>query len=366
MPLRTRDVGVFEGAPPEYVAAADTASQKAGAGAPRRPRGWLAYMVFVVVVLLALLIRFAVFNTPPAASTHSQAAASVSSPTATTAATVDLSPTVTPSPGITPNATLPVNTGGGPVPTPGAEMPFTVTAAEISSAPTTYDGYCAPPDTMIEHFEGGVYVPGTTPGGTITYRWRFSNGTITPVQSVLIGPTNRPLYYGAANDQLITGEWAVDPATADGSRKWAEFEVLTPSHLLSPPTYFWFKCEYAIRSATASVSGGNGGTPPTYSCTDGGDQTFTFTGTISVFSDPHSHTVTYHWLRYDGTQGPDQSVTLSPGQYSANVQPDTVVVSKAKALANTQQYGTQPEWEQIIVTSSSGVPTYQAQYFAWC
>jgi hypothetical protein len=245
-------------------------------------------------------------------------------------------------------------------------MPFTVTAAEISSAPTTYDGYCNPPETMIERFQGFVYVPGTTPGGAITYRWRFSNGTVTPTQSTRIGPTNRPLFYGAANDQNIEGQWAVAPATADGSSKWAKFEVLTPSHLLSPPTYFNFKCEFMLRMPSASASGGSGGAPPQYACASGGDQTFTFTGTINVFPDPHSHTITYHWQRSDGSRGPDQSVTMGPGVASASVQPDTVVVSHEQAVANFTQYGAQPLWEKIVVTSAPGIESYPTEYYAWC
>ncbi|MGE5334998.1 MAG: hypothetical protein ACM3N4_09895, partial [Nitrososphaerota archaeon] len=311
-----------------------------------------------------LVIRFALFSTPTAPSIRTRAASSLPSPAAT--ATAAVSPTDSSLPAVTPNATLPVNTGGGPVPTPGPEISFTVTAAEISTAPTTYDGECNPPDTMIEHFQGNVYVPGTTPGGTIRYRWRFSNGTVTSVQSVLIGPTNMPAFYGAANNQIIEGTWAVDPATADGSSKWAEFEVLTPSHLLSPPGYFKFKCEFMLRMPTSSVSGGGGGTPPQYDCTAGGDQTFTFTGAINVFPDPHSHTITYHWLRFDGTHSPDLSVTLSPGQYSAAVQPDTVVVTNTQAIANFQQYGLQSLWEKIVVTSSPGIEGYPASYFASC
>ena len=368
--LRIRDLGVFEDSPLEYATDADkiapTASSRTTSPgtAPRRHRGWMAYVVFLVVVVMALLIRFAVFSAPHGASGPAQGAAVKPSPAAT--ATAGLSPTNAPSLAVTPNATLPVDTGGGPVPTPGPEIAFAVTAAEISAAPTTYDGYCDPPDTMIEHFQGNVYVPGTTRGGTITYRWRFSNGTITPAQSALIGPTNRPSFYGAANDQLIEGQWAVAPATADGSSKWAEFEVLSPSHLLSPPTYFTFKCEFMLRTPSASVSGGSGGAPPQYACGAGGDQTFTFTGTIDVFPDPHSHTITYHWLRSDGTRGPDQSVTLGPGVASANAQPDTVVVSHDKAVANCTQYGTQPQWEKIVVTSAPGIEGYPAQYFAWC
>lgn len=358
--LRTRDVGVFEGSPSGYSMAVDTvnprsASRTTRRGVPGRPRGWMAYAVFLMVVLLAFLIRFAVLQAAPVTSTRAQIASD-------TTATADQTATATPSPGITPNATLPVNTGGGPVPTPGPEMPFTVTAAQAGSSPTTYVGNCDPTDMMNERLDGGVYVPGTTPGGTITYRFRFSDGRVTPVQSVLIGPTNMPAYYMAANSQLIEVQWVVDPATADGSRKWAEFEVLTPSHLLSAPAYFWYTCEYMVRSSTASVSGGTGGVAPQYDCIAGGDQTFTFTGVIRVFPDPHSHTVTYHWLRSDGTQGPDLSITFSPGQASATVQPDSVVVTHAEAVAP----GGKSMSEQIVVSSDPGTPTYGAGYFASC
>ncbi len=360
-PLRTRDVGVFEDLP----SAADNANplptpRATGRGASAsRPRGWLAYLVFLVLMLMALLLRFAVFNAPQATRTGSRVATSTQPPdaTATTAPTA----ADTPLPGITPNATLPVSTGGGPVPTPGPEIPFTVTAAEISTSPRTYDQACLPPETMPENLQGAVYVPGTTPGGTITYRWRFSDGTITPVESVVIGPTNMPSFYGAANDQLIEGKWVIDPAIADGSSKWAKFEVLTPSHLLSPPSYFWFKCEFSVHDATSAVSIGSGGSAPQYNCIAGGDQTFTFTGTIGIYPDPHSHTVNYHWLRSDGSQGPDLSVTLAPGQFSASVQPDIVVVTYAQAQAKPGNL-----WEKVVLTSNPDIHSNLASYFVYC
>lgn len=247
-------------------------------------------------------------------------------------------------------------------------MPFTVTAAQISVGPGIYDGECGPPDaheTMAEQFVGSVYVPGTTPGGTVTYRWRLSDGTITAVHSTVIGPTSRPQFYGVYvpdGPLPITGEWAVDPATADGSSKWAELEVLTPSHLLSPPEYFNFKCEYSIRWSSASSSGGNGGTPPMYNCLAGGDQTFTFKGEIDIFPDPHSHVVSYHWLRADGTQGPEQSVTFAPGQFTAPVQPDSVVMTYAEAVAN----GGQTLREQIVVDVTPPIAEFPAEYLALC
>jgi hypothetical protein len=354
--LRTRDLGVLEDQAPQEQLLGRAAGSTA-TSALRRPRGWLAYLLVLVLVFLALLLRFAVF-TPPTQHAKHPVSNSLSALTATPA------PTATPSPGVTPNATPGLPAGGGhPVPTAGPVGTFTVTAAEASSAPTSQSGYCNPP--LNEYFEGDVYVPGTTPGGTITYRWRFSDGSVTPVQSVVVGPTDMSAFYGAANNQNITGQWAVNPSTADGSTKWAEFEVLTPSHLLSPPAYFQMTCLYRVQSATPSVSGG---TSPAhdYDCAAGGDQTFTFTGTITIDPDWQSHTITYYWLRSDGTQGAVQSMTISPGQGSATVQPDAVVVTQAEALANYPNL--QAKWEEIIVTSSPGVPTTNlgAEYFASC
>ncbi len=358
--LRTQDLGLFGDQTPQEH---HTAVAPLGATATaRRPRGWLAYLVVLVMILLALLLRFAVFTSPPPPQQATEPVSrNLSAPTSTTALTP---PTATPSPGVTPNATPGLPAGGGhPVPTAGPVGTFTVTAAEASSSPTSSNGYCNPP--MIEYFEGAVYVPGTTPGGTITYRWRFSDGTVTSVQSVVIGPTDMPSFYGAANNQNIVGQWAIDPATADGSSQWGEFEVLTPSHLLSSPAYFQMTCDYGVQGATPSVSGGTGPAHD-YDCAAGGDQTFTFTGTIAIDPDPQSHTITYYWLRSDGTQGPVESMTISPGQGSAAVQPDTVVVTQAEALANYPE--SQPLWEEIIVTSSPGVPTTNlgAEYFASC
>src|SRR5262249_22297687 len=235
--LRTRDFGTLE------LAALDAEPERVAYTRPRALGTYGAVLLLMIITLLAFA-HFAPFSSPHAGP----AAQATASATDTAPSQPSATPTATPP--IVPNSTIPAPGGGAPVPTPGEEMPFTVTAAYADAAPTTAEINCD--RTQPTYFNGALYVPGTTKGGVVTYRWVHSDGSRSPTETVTMAPTNKPSFYGPTPDTVFTHTWYVDALTGVGSKKWTKMEVLSPQHLLSPPAYFMLKSLFGIKTAAPS------------------------------------------------------------------------------------------------------------------
>lgn len=332
--LRTLDLGVLEGL--------STTRHMTPAPRVRRPRVrlTLAVMLLVAALALSVLARFTVFNPPHHATEPT--------PTAT------MLPITTPS--ATTTSTTPATGAATPGGTGSASAPGDVTQVIVGTGPTTWTDYCDGPRTfnLMATFD----LAPDSPAETITYRWLRSDGYVSPVASVQYTPTN------PSNVMAPDSTWSLQPAQGDGSWRWVAVEVLSPNAITSAHSELQLTCTWALHDTTATLaSGGTGTNPPSYDCQAGGDQTFTFSGVINVDADSQSHTITYHWLRSYGTQttqGPDQSVTMAPGQLSASVQDDVWVVHQSDPNS------TQPYTDTVVVTSSSGVVAYGAQISKSC
>lgn len=315
-------------------------SADAGSAAPRQPRAGrvLAYVSTILVVAL-IVGSLTLFHRP--ATTVPTA-----TPTATATETPLPSPTATSTATPQPTAT---NASGGPG---GAAGGYPVARAQVNTSPSGWtNDHCGAtmPFTLMATF---WFAPGA-PGGTIRYRWLRSDDYIGPSQSVTYSPG------AVALTDPASLEWDVPAASADGTDKWAAIEVLSPNAVTSPHGTFQATCQFTIQSAQAAyVSGGDGKNPPGYDCTAGGDQTFTFSGTINVGAAPGSHTIQYHWLRSDGTSSQVYSLTVSPGLTSVATQSDSWVIHQADPGGN--------HTDQIVVDSAPSTPSNAVQFFKMC
>jgi hypothetical protein len=188
----------------------------------------------------------------------------------------------------------------------------------------------------------------------IDFIMRHSDGTTD-------GSAALPRYYvfGPAGGAPVTSttmleSWTMPYTEATGAAQWIEFEILRPNPV-TVRTPFSMRCAFwAGGGENLTVS------PQAYDCIAAGDQTFTFSGDITAVgaysADPR--TVTYHWLRWDGSVSPDHTATFPQGVTRLAAQPDTVTINHANltkppsdTLVETDAYGHLPSvvpiWPQI-------------------
>ena len=195
------------------------------------------------------------------------------------------------------------------------------------------------------------FAPGA-PGGTITYRWLRGDGYIGPSQSVTYNPG------AVALTDPASLEWDVPAASADGTDKWAAIEVLSPNAVTSPHGTFQATCTYSVQGPHATVDGTNGSQSANYDCNAKGDQTFTFSGTVTINAGPGSHTVQYRWSRSTGATSGPLSAAVPPGATSVSVQPDSWVVHASDPMG---------QWtDQLVLDSPATVSTSQITIYKGC
>jgi hypothetical protein len=292
---------------------------------PRQPSTWAAYIVtLAVVAAMALVLLW------PSLMPHKPA---INSPTPTASATTTALPTGTPA--ASPTRTI-VGSGAG----------FTVThviptldplttsyqgADWLSTDPTTLtSSVCA--QTVTVDLDFTFDVSNKVNRGWITFRWRNSEGFVSdPIQFPFAGADGSPVIYR---------QWDFPAIHANGA-KWVDVEVLEPNPITARLN-FQATCQFSVLSENISVS------PAAYNCAAGGDQTFTFTGSIVASYAPGSHTVTYHWWRSDLTVVPDQSVTFGEGVGSVSAQPNQWIVHQTDVGPGKSAS------EQLVITSGNG------------
>lgn len=336
--LRTLDLGVLEAAETEPETPRRPELRARALATRPHARLTLAVVLLVAALALSVLARFAVFSPPHHGAEPTPTASPRATPHATTTPT-------TPATGVGAGA-------GGSVGPPSA--PGDVTRVIIGPGLESWTTYCNGPQAFP--LTAGFEVTPNSPAETITYRWLRSDGYVSPVESVQYTPIH-------PSNVLVRSSWALQPAQGDGSMRWVNIEVLSPNAITGVPFDLQLTCTWAVSDTKATVvSGGMGGNFPQYDCQAGGDQTFTSAGVINVDADSQSHTITYHWEQWNGTQttqGPDQSITLAPGQLSASVPDDVLVLHQSDPKSNG--YG-----DAVVVTSTPGVTTYGTQIIKSC
>ncbi len=275
--------------------------------APRQPSAWAAYIVTLGVVATMVLVLLGPWLLPHAST--------VDNPTPT--ASMTAAATDTP---------LPTGTPTSPTMTPGsASAGFTVTrviptldlvtmspggvGVWVSTDPTTLTSSVCPQTAPID-LAFTFDVSNQVNRGWITFRWRTSNGFVSD-------PIPFP-FAGADGPPVIYREWDLPAIQANGAQ-WVQVEVLQPNPITARFN-FQATCQFSVLREDISAS------PVAYNCAVGGDQTFTFTGSIVTSYAPGSHTVTYHWWQSDLAVLPDQTVTFGEGVASMPVQPHQWII----------------------------------------
>jgi hypothetical protein len=189
--------------------------------------------------------------------------------------------------------------------TPNGSDPFKVTSlfywttgSPSNNTPDViYDDRCfQSPVPFTVHADPGV--PSESTGGDINYRWHV-NGAVTAPST---------LHYRWAADNGIRYTLNVDAAAADGSVNTVQLEIMSPNPLLSPVAHISVRCQM-------SVNGGYGIGQYFFICpgnSSAASQDMRIATHIPVMPSPGGQ-VTYHWELPDGSNSPDQTVTIAPG-----------------------------------------------------
>lgn len=304
---------------------------------PRQPSAWAVYIVTLcVVVAMAVVLLW------PSLLPHTPAIGNPTPMASATAATDTPLPAGTPT--ASPTRTI-VGSGAGFTVTrviPAVDLTQTPEAV-VGSNLTTYSSIsCGQTAKIVVEitFDTSNWVN----RGKITYRWSRSDGFVSDPKSFYFGNT-------AVSPQLRTLEWVewdLPAIQADGSAKWVDVEVLEPNPITARLN-LQATCQFSVQDGKGSVS------PAAYNCTVGGDQTFTFSGTIIGSYAPGSHTVTYHWHRSDGSVTADQTVTFGEGVISVPVQPDQWTINQ-----------TGGGWDQVVTTSPNFAAVSQSNMSPSC
>jgi hypothetical protein len=141
-------------------------------------------------------------------------------------------------------------------------------------------------------------VPRESIGGDIIYRWHV-NGSVTAPST---------LHYRWDEDSTLRYTLNVDAAVADGSMNTVQLEIMSPNPLLSPVAHISVRCQMY-------VNGGYGIGQYYFICpgnTNAPSQSMHIETHIPVMPSPGGQ-VTYHWELPDGSNSPDQTVTIAPG-----------------------------------------------------
>lgn len=192
---------------------------------------------------------------------------------------------------------------------------------------------CGPTFTVNTTFNIQLQVTASNIEYYVRHSDGTSDGSIAQPLVLTASPPNTP-------GVMMNDSWTFPYTLATGTPQWLELDILTPA----PYTVhvdFTALCTFSPQSPTTAVS------PTSYDCAAGGNQTFTFTGTIQASYAAGSHTLTYHWRRYDGSVTPDQTVTFAQGVTALTAQPDTMVI-------NSSIFPTAPV-DDLVVTDQAGV-----------
>jgi hypothetical protein len=144
----------------------------------------------------------------------------------------------------------------------------------------------------------GPGIPRESIGGDITYRWHV-NGAVTAPAT---------LHYRSDAPSQILYTLQVDAAHADGSMNMAQLEILSPNALLSPVAHISVRCQLYVNGSygignSVFICPGNTTAP---------SQSMRVETHIPVMPSPGGQ-VTYHWELPDGSNSPNQTVTIAPG-----------------------------------------------------
>jgi hypothetical protein len=199
-------------------------------------------------------------------------------------------------------------------------------------------------------------------GGSVTYTWEHTNGTgtYTQAQTIVIPPgevlanaiarwhigggtSNLPegVTVVTSTGQVLTTPVVQQTGPSDGTgtptptpSATPTCETPTPTPTPTPETVDGI----TIDGATASAN------PTAYNCpTITQPQQFIFTGQVAVTA-AAGGTITYHWVRPDGTLGPDQTAQIHAGDTLINIPADTPWIQAPNPANGT--YG-----EQLVITA---------------
>ncbi|MBF6591357.1 MAG: hypothetical protein IVW57_12640 [Ktedonobacterales bacterium] len=176
-------------------------------------------------------------------------------------------------------------------------------------------------------------------GGSVTFQWRHTkdSGTYTQAQTVVVpvGVIEEQVIAhwhiggGTSNEQLpegvtmatATGQTLTTPViqqTGSGNGSGTPTPTASPTPVCPSPTPTPLPTVDGITLNAASA------VPNilTYDCANSSQpQTYTFSGQVSLAATA-SGTLTYHWVRPDGTLGPDQTLAVNAGDTLLQVPPD--------------------------------------------
>jgi eukaryotic-like serine/threonine-protein kinase len=165
--------------------------------------------------------------------------------------------------------------------------------------------------------------------GTVSYRWIYSSGTPSPVQT---------LQASQAGTYQVSGGVVKASTTGTG---WAELQVTSPLSVTSSKASYELTCTagpvtIALGSRPASPDAVQCGTAP---------PTFTISGQIQSSV---AGQLSYHWLRSNGTQTGTQTVSVTAGQ--------TVTVSDSVTAASDTYAGSDTLDVTSPASTSKSIP----------
>ena len=253
----------------------------------RAPHGaWLSGAL--IVLMLPAIACGLQQDTGTTSSTDNNTPTAVESP----------SPADTASPSEQSTAT-PTSKGNTPTPAPtkpGAPA-FAIAGVTLSVSPTTVSGACSTSTSFT--FTGKITAPAGTTGGSVTYRWYYSDGTSS---------SNKSTSFGAGvTSKTVTEKWSLGPAQGNGSTYWGQLKTTAPNAKSSSQASFKFTCKFGVAKVEVSVS------PTSFNMCKLTPQDFTFTGGVFVNPAAGSNTIMYHWERTDGATTPSTTITFPSG-----------------------------------------------------
>lgn len=284
----------------------------------------------IMATLVVALIGFVLVHLAPAHSTLADSPTGTPSGTALAAATTAATSTTdraTPASTTTTRAASggsgTSNSGGGVNQPAGPVFAglFSLNVDSHGSMKQSGDAFssneCSPSVTVDSAYTLTVQPPATE----VHYYVRHSDGTSdgSAAQPHVITFVQNPVEASAVS---LDTSWTFPYTLATGSPQWLELDILTPAPF-TLRVDFTALCTFSPEFPTLAV------TPQGYDCAAGGNQTFTFTGDLHASYAVGSHTITYHWKRYDGSVTPDQTVTFAQGVTSIPAQPDTMVINSS-------------------------------------
>lgn len=204
-----------------------------------------------------------------------------------------------------------------------------VSGVSVTAAPVTFDGICSP--TITVTFTAAITVAYSSTGGAVTYTWVRSDGST--------GAAHTVTFPAGVSSRSVTDVWSLS-ANVGRFSGWESLAITGSGGIASSHAAFSFACRFKALAATIGV------TPSSYDCTASAEA-FTFTSTVTL-SPGAGGTITYAWLRSDGTLSAPSTATAAPGAVSLTLT-DTWMLPRPKAAP----------WEQLAITSPNAFSSAQ-------